>query len=574
MMNYGYSRSGYSSIKKKLIINMTGVCLFVSLTIGIIFSVYSQRIVLEDIRQNAQKLASAAALMIDGDTFSQIKSEQDPRYIRQAEQLNQLQKTTELRFVYTMALTGNKAQFIIDGTKGEEHSPIFSEDQLTADMKIAFNGTPSADHKIYSDQWGSLLSAYAPIRNSQEQVVGIACVDVDAGIIAARNREIRWLIAFFVAISSLIGFALSVRNAGKIQSPIKILDRNMVELAQAGADLTRRIEIKSRDELEHLGESFNNFVDQLREIVIGINENALTISKGSHQLKIQGERIVNATQQSSAATQEIAAGMEELSATSQEISATASDIVSTMDIAYTRAQENRLKADEVQKRAVQVQSDASNAAKKTYELYESIRHKVETAIAGAIVVKQISELAGDIGNIAAQTNLLALNAAIEAARAGDQGRGFAVVAEEVRKLAENAGQAVNKMQNLTPKVQASMESLVGNSTNMLDFINGQILGDYQYMENIGLQYLKDSHIIVELTEQISNDSYKVNLAMEGINRALDALATTIAQSNSGSQEIAEESEATALAAVDINAIAQEISENIATLVQLVERFKI
>jgi methyl-accepting chemotaxis protein len=70
-------------------------------------------------------------------------------------------------------------------------------------------------------------------------------------------------------------------------------------------------------------------------------------------------------------------------------------------------------------------------------------------------VQEIGDVANLIGTIAGQTNLLALNATIEAARAGEAGRGFAVVASEVKSLAVQTAKATEKIAQQIQAVQSS-----------------------------------------------------------------------------------------------------------------------
>lgn len=565
----------FLGIKTKLILTMTGISLLTTLLFGIAVNWYSSQSILEYTRNNAEHLASAVAMFIDGDEFTTIKSEKDAAYIKPLKQLRQMKKETGVKYVYTLAMaSSDKTHFIIDATEGEDHSALNSEYDLTEEMKLAFNGTPNTDTEVYTDEWGSQLSGYAPIFNSASQVVGIACVDVDAGDIAAKNRQMRMLIGLFILFSILLALVLSIITSNPIQKPIVFIDQNMQDLAEAGADLTRTIPVQTNDELGKLAGSFNRFMEHLRDIIMNINSKSGTMVESSNQLKSEAQRVMRTAQQSSEATGHIAASMEELSAVADEIHNTTGQIAATMDQSYDHAKNNMETAAAVQKRAAQVERGASNAARQTQDLYRDIQDQLKEAMAGAEVVKEIATLAEDIGAIADQTNLLALNAAIEAARAGEQGKGFAVVAEEVRKLADDSSHTVNKMQTLTGQVDQSMNDLLKTSQQMLEFINGKVMSDYQYMENVGKHYRDDSDLIVSLTEQIASDSDKVKGAMVTINRSIEALALTIAESNTNLQGIAQDSEATARAAVDINELASDMFEHSHALIQLVQRFKI
>lgn len=563
------------SLKRKLTFNTIGICLIIALLMGTSFAMYTKENNLQNISKNAKNMASSVALLVDGDSLRSINSEKDPRYQAQAKTLQQFKKDTGVKFVYTLEKCGeDKTCFILDAETGEDHSPLHSEYDLLEEMEPAFAGTPSADKQVYTDQWGSQLSGYAPIKNASGKVVGIACVDVDAASINASFRQSLRLIIIFALLGMFIGSALSILTSKKILRPIELLKNKLNDLAMAGADLTQRIDITTGDELESLANSFNRFLENLQSIVVRISASADGVDKASQLLKASQATINAATQETSAATQEIAAGMDELSASTEEISTTSAQILKSLNASLQEAESQKANALAIEKRAGQVQSNAMQAGKETRDLYGNIQQNLGIAIDRAKVVDRISGLTEEIAGIADQTNLLALNAAIEAARAGESGKGFAVVAEEVRKLAEDSRQTVHNIQELTTQVQESITALIKNSASVLEFINTKVLTDYELMESAGKQYLQDSNIIASLARQTSQNVSELNTAMNQITRSVEMLAINISQSASSSQEIAKEAQSSAMAALDIQTIASNLDNSATLLNDLVHRFKV
>jgi methyl-accepting chemotaxis protein len=72
------------------------------------------------------------------------------------------------------------------------------------------------------------------------------------------------------------------------------------------------------------------------------------------------------------------------------------------------------------------------------------RTSLATIVRSETVGRRIEKIVDAIALMAVQTNMLAVSGSVEAARAGDAGRGFAVVSNDIRSLAREASQNVER----------------------------------------------------------------------------------------------------------------------------------
>ncbi|MCR4442433.1 MAG: methyl-accepting chemotaxis protein [Peptococcaceae bacterium] len=370
----------------------------------------------------------------------------------------------------------------------------------------------------------------------------------------------------------VIAIVLAFFITSGIVRPVQQLQR-LMEKAGNG-DLTIRSEIKTGDEVEVLGESFNKMIANQAAIVKQALTSAGELAATSEEMAAYSEELSSSVQQINASTQEIASLMEETSASAEEVAASGQEITRSASELAKKAGEGSLTVQEIEKKAQKMREDAEKSRELARSMYEEKQERIRRVIEEGRVVEEIVIMTDAISEIADQTNLLALNAAIEAARAGEQGRGFAVVAEEVRKLAEQSSRTVGDIQRVIKQVKGAFENLSANASDILEFINNKVAADYETLVVTGRQYRDDAEIMGDLVEEFAAGAEEIMASINQVNEAIGSVAKAVEQAASGSQEIASSVAQSATAAGDVAKAAQNQTLMAENLNSMVQKFKV
>lgn len=305
------------------------------------------------------------------------------------------------------------------------------------------------------------------------------------------------------------------------------------EIKGGHGDLTKRVTVKSMDEIGQSSIGINHFIETLQNIMSNIisNSNVLDGVVGN---------VASSVAASSDNANDISAIMEELSATMEEVSATTNSVSENTTAAERKVQKmaDQTKvmsqyAQDMKKRATELEHTATENMNNTNEMIGEITTEMNQALENSKSVEKVAQLTADILNISSQTNLLALNASIEAARAGEAGKGFAVVADEIRQLADSSRETANNIQTINEQVIEAVQGLVVSSEKIVGYINENILPDYRAFVQGGQQYNDDATHIDNTMAEYAGEAQDILATMMEMTEAIEGISRAVEESANG-----------------------------------------
>ena len=429
-----------------------------------------------------------------------------------------------LNYLYTMNRKSNdngtdEYYYVVDGfpLDSEEASNLgdVEENEYEAIINTFKTGEPQLADLTYDEEYGANVAAYVPIRNSNGEMIGLVGADYNADDVYKLMNDKKRQLFIYTIVILLVFVCVIYIIARMINRPLKQLTLEMRKVKTG--DFTVQLETNRKDEIGELTNSFNDMVNNIKNMIQTIDHSSKKLTLSSEEMAMTAEQNTSMTESLTEEIQGIMYGakrqvdiisnaadtIREMSNEVLQISNNIAEVSSSSEMAYQTSISGRDQLEHAIKQMEQIKSTQYHSSEVIKDLGEKSN--------------EINEIVVMITDIADQTNLLALNAAIEAARAGEYGKGFAVVSEEVRKLAEQSGDAANRIASLIQEIQWKTKDAIKTMNN-------------------SNQEVEKGTIVMINTSEVFN---KINKAIHVVTEQIEEVNETISQLSQGSMKIVE-----------------------------------
>jgi methyl-accepting chemotaxis protein len=369
-------------------------------------------------------------------------------------------------------------------------------------------------------------------------------------------RNINAIVAVVVVVAAGIILLLITNSVVK---PINQVVNGLRDAAEGEGDLTKRLAVKSRDEVGDLARWFNTFIEKIQVIIAEVAQNAGQLTDASKELAVISEQMSTGAEQTASKANSVAAAGEEMNANMHTVSSTMEESATNINMVASAAEQMTSTINEIAQNTEKARDTAVSAVGQAEKSSEQI-NRLGTA------AQEIEQVIETITDISEQVNLLALNATIEAARAGEAGKGFAVVANEIKELARQTADATGEIKNRVDAIQGSTEGTIKEIDAITHVVNdvNEIVG------TIASAVEEQSVTTKEIAGNVAQASIGINEVNENVSQSSSVandIAGEINEVTLAAGEMSNSSSQIKTSSVNLSGLAEALNE-------MVGRFKV